>query len=246
MTRSRSRLKALSRSQRVLLGAVSGGAVAVVAACGSSGSSAGGMPGAAGSSPPAATPPAAAPAAGAHAAGGTTVAVRHTSLGVILTDSRGFTLYAFEADMGTRSACSGACATAWPPVTATNANVAVTGGASKSLVGETTRPGGARQLTYAGHPLYLFQGDHSAGSTSGQGLQAFGARWDVLTPSGMEIKSRTAGASPCPLHPGHRLRPPSHPRFRPPTPSRKAMAATTTATTTASLATATAMSSRVP
>jgi predicted lipoprotein with Yx(FWY)xxD motif len=213
MTRSRSRLKALSRSQRVLLGAVGGGAVAVVAACGSSGSSAGGMPGAAGSSPPAATPPAAAPAVGAHTAGGTTLAVRHTSLGVILTDSRGFTLYAFEADMGTRSACSGACATAWPPVTTTNASVAVTGGASKSLVGQTTRPGGARQLTYAGHPLYLFQGDHSAGSTSGQGLEAFGARWDVLTPSGMEV--RTAGSHPMSASP----RPPASPSITPKVPA---------------------------
>jgi predicted lipoprotein with Yx(FWY)xxD motif len=196
MTRPRSRLKALSRSQRVLLGAVGGGAVAVVAACGSSGGSVGGMPGATGHTSPAASPHAAAPAAGAHAAVGTTLTVRQTSLGTILTDSRGFTLYAFEADKGSMSACSGACATAWPPVTTSSANVAVTGGASKSLVGETTRAGGARQLTYAGHPLYLFQGDHSAGSTSGQGLQAFGARWNVLTPAGMEVNSPTAGSHP--------------------------------------------------
>jgi predicted lipoprotein with Yx(FWY)xxD motif len=198
MTRPRSRLKALSRSQRVLLGAAGGSAaVAVVAACGSSGSAAG-MPGATGSTPPAATPHAAAPA---HAAVGTTLTVRQTSLGPILTDSRGFTLYAFEADKGTTSACSGACATAWPPVTTTNANVAVTGGASKSLVGETTRQGGARQLTYAGHPLYLFQGDHSAGSTSGQGLEAFGARWDVLTPAGTEVTSPNAGSHPMSIAP---------------------------------------------
>jgi predicted lipoprotein with Yx(FWY)xxD motif len=168
----------------VLIGAVGGGAVAVVAACGSSGSGAGATPGAAGSTPPA-----------------TTVAVRQTSLGTILTDSRGFTLYAFEGDRGTTSECSGACATTWPPVTTTNANVAVTGGASKSLVGETTRPGGAHQLTYAGHPLYLFQGDHSAGSTNGQGLVAFGARWDVLTPAGMEVTPAAASPSVAPQAP---------------------------------------------
>jgi predicted lipoprotein with Yx(FWY)xxD motif len=213
MTRQRSRLKALSRSQRVLLGALGAGAVAVVAACGSSGSSAGSSSPAA--TPPAASPPVAAPAAGAHEAGGTTVAVRHTSLGTILTDSRGFTLYAFEADMGTRSACSGACATAWPPVTTTSANIAVTGGASKSLVGETTRPGGARQLTYAGHPLYLFQGDHSAGSTSGQGLEAFGARWDVLTPAGTEVKGSAAGSHPMSVSP----RPPASPSITPQAPA---------------------------
>jgi predicted lipoprotein with Yx(FWY)xxD motif len=206
MTRPRSRLKALSRSQRVLIGAVGGGAVAVVAACGSSGSGAGAMPGAAGSTPPA-----------------TTVAVRQTSLGTILTDSRGFTLYAFEGDRGTTSECSGACATAWPPVTTASANVAVTGGASKSLVGETTRPGGARQLTYAGHPLYLFQGDHSAGSTNGQGLNAFGARWDVLTPAGMEVTpapvSPSAAPPQAPASPSVAPQAPASPTVAPPAPA---------------------------
>ena len=60
-------------------------------------------------------------------------------------------------------------------------------GAAKSLAGETTRPGGARQLTYAGHPLYRYIGDTSPGATSGQGLVVFGARWDVLAPAGTEV-----------------------------------------------------------
>jgi predicted lipoprotein with Yx(FWY)xxD motif len=107
----------------------------------------------------------------------------------ILTNGQGFTLYAFEADKGAMSACTGTCAAAWPPVTATSPNVTVSGGATKSLVGETTRPGGARQLTYAGHPLYLFTGDSSPGATSGQGSQAFGARWDALTAKGNEVTS---------------------------------------------------------
>jgi predicted lipoprotein with Yx(FWY)xxD motif len=67
------------------------------------------------------------------------------------------------------------------------AHVTVTGGAAKSLVGETTRPGGARQLTYAGHPVYRFAGDGNPGSTAGQGLEAFGARWDVLASTGTEV-----------------------------------------------------------
>lgn len=180
---SLSRLKALKRP-RLLLVLPAGAGAAVLAACGSSGGSSGGSGGgpygSAASSPPAATAP---------AAGGTVITLRHTSLGTILTDGKGFTLYAFEADKGTKSACSGACAAAWPPLTTTSAHLTVAGGAIKFLVGETPRPGGGRQLTYAGHPLYLFTGDTSPGATSGQGSEAFGARWDVLTPTGKEVTS---------------------------------------------------------
>jgi predicted lipoprotein with Yx(FWY)xxD motif len=181
-----SRLKGLNRPARLLLALPPAAAVAVVAlaACGSSGgssgSSGGGPYGSAASGPPAATAP---------AAGGAALTLRHTSLGTILTNGQGFTLYAFEADKGTTSACTGACAAAWPPVTTTSPNVTVSGGAAKSLAGETTRPGGARQLTYAGHPLYLFTGDSTPGATNGQGSQAFGARWDVLTAKGTEVTS---------------------------------------------------------
>jgi len=97
-------------------------------------------------------------------------------------------VYAFEADHGTTSACTGACAVVWRPVTAGGARITVAGGAG-ALAGQTTRPGGARQLTYAGHPLYTFAGDVGPGATNGQGSQAFGARWDVLTAAGQEVTS---------------------------------------------------------
>jgi predicted lipoprotein with Yx(FWY)xxD motif len=179
---SPSKLKGLNRRARLLLALpLAAVAVVVLAACGSSGSSSGSSGGgSAASSPPAATAP---------AASGAALTLRHTALGAILTNGQGFTLYAFEADKGTTSACTGACAGAWPPVTTTSPSVTVSGGAAKSLVGETTRTGGARQLTYAGHPLYLFTGDSSPGATSGQGSQAFGARWDVLTAKGAEVTS---------------------------------------------------------
>jgi predicted lipoprotein with Yx(FWY)xxD motif len=181
---SASKLKGLNRRARLLLALPLAAAVVVLAACSSSGtssgSSGGGPYGPAPSSPPTATAP---------AAGGAVLTLRHTSLGTILTNGQGFTLYAFEADKGTTSACTGACAAAWPPVTTTSPNVTASGGAAKSLVGETTRPGGARQLTYAGHPLYLFTGDSNPGATNGQGSQAFGARWDVLTVNGTEVTS---------------------------------------------------------
>jgi predicted lipoprotein with Yx(FWY)xxD motif len=178
------RLKAIRRRPSLLLVLPAAAASAVVlAACSSSGSSSGGSGGSYGSaasSPPAAT---------AQAAAGAVLTLRHTSLGTILTDGKGFTLYAFEADKGTKSACSGACAAAWPPLTTTSAHVSVTGGAIKFLVGKVTRPGGTRQLTYAGHPLYLFTADRSPGDTNGQGSTAFGARWDVLTTTGKEVRA---------------------------------------------------------
>jgi predicted lipoprotein with Yx(FWY)xxD motif len=123
----------------------------------------------------------------APAGSGTALAVR----GKILTDGRGFTVYAFEADKGTMSNCSGACATAWPPVTTTGTTPKVGTGVKQTLVGQTARSDGTRQLTYAGHPLYLFEGDSAPGNTNGQGSQAFGARWDVVTPTGQEV---TTGA----------------------------------------------------
>jgi predicted lipoprotein with Yx(FWY)xxD motif len=160
------------------------GAALALAACSPSAANPGSSP-YGGSAPSSST--------GAAPAGSdTALAVRSTSLGNILTDARGFTLYAFEADKGTTSACSGACAVAWPPATATSPSPQVGTGVTRSLVGQTMRTDGTTQLTYAGHPVYLFARDSAPGSTSGQGLQAFGARWDVLTASGQEL---TAGSS---------------------------------------------------
>src|SRR5215472_13430326 len=131
--------------------------------------------------------PSRAPAAQASgAAGDAVLALRHTALGTIVTTGRGVTVYAFEADHGTTSACTRACAAAWPPVTISGTRITVAGGAG-ALAGQITRPGGVRQLTYAGHPLYTFAGDAGPGATNGQGSQAFGARWDVLTRAGQEV-----------------------------------------------------------
>ncbi len=175
------RLKAIGRHRMLLALPVAGAAAVVLAACGTSGNSSGGSSGGAYGSA------ASSPAAGAPAAGAAALTLRHTSLGTILTDGQGLTLYAFEADMGTKSACSGACAAAWPPATTSAAHFTVTGGTAKSLVGEIARADGQRQLTYAGHPLYRFSGDGTPGSTNGQGSEAFGAPWDVLTATGTEV-----------------------------------------------------------
>jgi predicted lipoprotein with Yx(FWY)xxD motif len=126
-------------------------------------------------------------AAPSSQSGQATISVRGSSLGQILVDAGGKSLYLFEADSGTQSTCSGACAQAWPPLT-TNGAPKAAGTASPSLLGTTTRSDGTTQVTYSGHPLYYFTGDAKAGDTNGEGSTAFGAGWDVLSPSGAKIE----------------------------------------------------------
>jgi predicted lipoprotein with Yx(FWY)xxD motif len=111
------------------------------------------------------------------------IKLRSTHLGRILVDSSGRTLYMFGKDTNGRSHCSGACASNWPPLT-TAGHPRSGSGVSRHLLGTTRRRGGARQVTYAGHPLYRFAGDSRPGQTLGQGQNAFGARWYALTSSG--------------------------------------------------------------
>jgi predicted lipoprotein with Yx(FWY)xxD motif len=126
-------------------------------------------------------------AAPSSPSGAATISVGSSSLGQILVDANGKTLYLFEADSGTQSTCSGACAQAWPPLTTSGAPKAAAS-ASSSLLGTTTRSDGTTQVTYSGHPLYTFVSDTKPGDTNGEGSTAFGAGWDVLAPSGAKIE----------------------------------------------------------
>jgi predicted lipoprotein with Yx(FWY)xxD motif len=119
-------------------------------------------------------------------ASGSTVHVRSASLGKILVDSQGRTLYLFEKDTGSKSTCSGACASAWPPFR-TSGTPKAGSGVTASLLGTTTRSDGNDEVTYNGHPLYYYAGDQKAGDTKGQDLNQFGAPWYVLSPAGNKI-----------------------------------------------------------
>jgi predicted lipoprotein with Yx(FWY)xxD motif len=110
------------------------------------------------------------------------------SLGKILVDSQGRTLYLFRKDTGSMSTCSGACAQEWPPVT-TGGKPTAGDGLTASKLGTTKRSDGAMQVTYNGHPLYLYAGDQKPGDTAGQGLDFFGGKWYVLSPAGNEVTS---------------------------------------------------------
>jgi predicted lipoprotein with Yx(FWY)xxD motif len=104
-------------------------------------------------------------------------------LGLVLVDSRGMTLYDFHKDRGTRSACYGACAGAWPPLL-TKGEPQPSNGASAGKLGTTKRRDGTVQVTYAGHPLYTFSGDGKPGEATGHDVTAFGAQWYALHSSG--------------------------------------------------------------
>jgi predicted lipoprotein with Yx(FWY)xxD motif len=115
-----------------------------------------------------------------------TIGVADGDLGKILVDSQGRTLYLFRKDSGTKSTCFDACAVNWPPLRV-NGRPTEGSGANQALVGTTSRPGGELQVTYNGHPLYLFEGDKNAGDTNGEGVTAFGGGWYALSPAGDEV-----------------------------------------------------------
>ena len=124
------------------------------------------------------------PAGPANAA----ISVQQTSLGKTLTDANGRTLYLFAADKPDVSTLSAAGRAFWPPFTSA-IKPSAKSGARVGEIGTVTGATGAGQVTYNGHPLYYFVGDHNPGQTSGQALNQFGARWYVLSPSGAAITS---------------------------------------------------------
>jgi predicted lipoprotein with Yx(FWY)xxD motif len=165
MTRSRS-ITFLATAAVVLLSAVA------IAGCGGGGATAHAAPPKTASGQPA-----------------TLGVANNNKLGNILVDSQGRTLYLFQKDSGTTSSCTGACAAAWPPLRV-NGQPTVGSGANDSMVGTTTRSDGNPQVTYNGHPLYLYGGDQNPGDTNGQGLTAFGGGWFAVSPAGNQVSGQ--------------------------------------------------------
>jgi predicted lipoprotein with Yx(FWY)xxD motif len=118
-----------------------------------------------------------------------TVGVASTGLGDVLVDRQGRTLYLFERDSRTMSACTGACAVSWPPLRVRGTPL-VGSGAKSSDVGRTARADGISQLTYDGHPLYTFVNDKNSGDTNGEGIDAFGGSWFAVSPAGAKVAPR--------------------------------------------------------
>jgi len=134
-------------------------------------------------------------AASTTPSGATTVTVASgAGLGTILVGPGGRTIYLFQRDTGPTSTCSGACLAQWPAVT-THGKPQAGGGATASMLGVTKRSDGTTQVTYAGHPLYYYAGDGAAGDVNGQGLDAYGAKWYVVAPSGAADTQQPSGGS---------------------------------------------------
>jgi predicted lipoprotein with Yx(FWY)xxD motif len=141
-----------------------------------------------------ATAAAVALAGGNAATKGATVKIASSSLGRILVDPRGRTLYLFEKDRNGVSACTTACLSYWPAFTSRTVPRAGAG-VQQALLGLAKPQHGLRQVTYAGHPLYTFVGDKRSGQTTGEGLNYFGGGWDVLAANGRKIeKSPSTGS----------------------------------------------------
>ena len=152
----------------------------VLAACGGSSTSgssgSGSAPGYGGATP-------SAPSASGAAS---VVSTKTSSLGTFLVDGSGRTLYLWDADHGSTSTCSGACAQAWPPLTTTGTPKAA-GGVKATQLGTTKRPDGSFVATYAGHPVYYVSGDQAAGEANGKGSDGFGAKWWPVAADGAAI-----------------------------------------------------------
>ena len=128
------------------------------------------------------------------AGGNTALNVAKTGLGNVLIDAQGRTLYLFEKDAGGMSSCFGECANDWPPARATR-NPTVGGGLTAAKATTTARNDGTPELSYNGHPLYRFEGDHKPGDTTGQHVKAFGGEWYAVSTTGDEVTGKAPASS---------------------------------------------------
>ncbi len=129
---------------------------------------------------------------GASGAGG--IGTTSTTLGTVLTDSAGKTLYAFAADSPGTSACSGQCLVYWPLSSAGTTPPKAPAGVTATL-GVLKRPDGTRQLTVDGFPVYTYVGDQAPGDTTGEGKNLSGGLWWVLGTDGKWIKGGSSSSS---------------------------------------------------
>ena len=159
---------------RILALAAVGAAVA--AGCGSSSSSAEDDPAAATGA-----------IASASSVKGPKLKIVSSDYGGILANGRGRALYLFTADHGKASSCSGDCATAWPPYVV-KSKPSAGAGVKGRLIGTTRRGDGRLQATYAGHPVYFYEGDRQPGQVLCQAVYEFGGYWYVLRSSGKPVR----------------------------------------------------------
>lgn len=124
-----------------------------------------------------------------HAATAGTVKLARTAAGQLLETGSGLTLYTFSRDGRNHDTCvkvSG-CASVWPPFTVTG-KITAGSDVKRALLGSIDLGRGRHQVTYAGHPLYLYAGDSTAGDTSYLGFASFGGTWLGIGGSGQPVR----------------------------------------------------------
>lgn len=150
-------------------------AALIAVGCGSSGGSSSGG----GSTSPA-----------SHAASGNEVKTAKIGGAVVLTNSKGFTLYWFSPDTSTKSMCNGTCATFWPPQKGPVTSMGI-----KGTFGTIKRSDGTVQATFNGHPLYTYKADTSPGQANGNGITLNGGVWHEVTASGSAPAPKSSHSS---------------------------------------------------
>lgn len=124
-----------------------------------------------------------------------TISTGSTSLGTVLTTPQGLTLYYFTPEKGGTIACTGNCASIWPPLKATGTPSAPSG--VTGTLATVALADGSMEVTYNGWPLHTYASDTAPGQTSGQGIAG---KWFVATPS--LTASGGSGATPSPTPAG--------------------------------------------
>ena len=129
----------------------------------------------------------------ALAIGGPVIKVSHNAkLGAIVVDTKGMTLYHLTSEHG-KLACTGTCATFWPPVLWAGKGTPVLGaGLKASKLGTIKRPNGKLQVTYNKFPLYRYSGDKKAGQANGEGVDDSPGTWYAVSTAGTIVKAAPA------------------------------------------------------
>jgi predicted lipoprotein with Yx(FWY)xxD motif len=115
-------------------------------------------------------------------------------LGTILADASGMTLYTLTSG-GSAVACTGACASAWPPLELPSGVTTPTGAAGVTGLGSAPGPNSTMLVTHAGLPLYHFSGDKTPADANGEALSSFGGTWHVVKAASASTTPTTSGTA---------------------------------------------------
>jgi predicted lipoprotein with Yx(FWY)xxD motif len=155
------------------------------------------------STPAPPTAPAGGGGSGSGGGSGATVSTASTAKGTVLAGPNGMTLYTYAKDSAGTSACSGGCATAWPPLTVPAGQSPTAGSGVTGTLATLTRVDGTVQVTYNGWPLYYWQGDKAAGDVTGDGVNSFAVATPTVAAAPMAKPASAPAASPSGVKPGY-------------------------------------------